>query len=78
MCKFPDNEGKESKRLSKFDLFCCLNENVLNSLAKLEKKGKGYTTVVAHLLLNKGKRPPNIKVSELRVFTKKTSLVVDT
>ena len=73
-CRFSDNEGKESKRLSKLDLLCCLSEDedVLNSLRMLEKKGEVPT--VATFLLIKGKIPPfcNSTVSTLILFAKKT------
>jgi len=77
-CRFSDNEGKESKRLSKFDLFCCLsdNEDVLNSLPCFspappqlvevvegrKAEKKGERPTATHLLLIKGKIPPPCKI----------------
>ena len=83
-CRFSDNEGKEFKRLSKFDLFCCLSEDedVLNPLRKLEKIGERPThPITTHLLLIKGKIPPPCisleKVSALILLAKKTPSRID-
>lgn len=70
-CSFSNKDGKESKRLSKFDLFCCLNDDdVLNPREKDERP-----TAARHLLLVKGKIPRfcDIMVSpRLTLLGKKT------
>jgi hypothetical protein len=77
-CRFPDNEGKESKRLSKFDIFFGLSED--EDVLNLREPFGVRATVTSHLLLIKGKiplgypAPCNIIVSTPRLilWTKKT------
>lgn len=72
-CRFYDNEGKEEKRLSKFDL-CCLSdsEDVLNP-REIKKRG-ARPTAATYLLLIRGKRPLpcNIRVFTLILLAKNT------